>query len=103
MKLTKIAVVFAGLVLAGCAGNAVAVPGYLYASVRNPIEGVGEAKDMKTGKATCESILGWIATGDCSVEAAKRAGGITKVQYVDQEAKNILSVYCTYTTVVKGE
>ena len=33
----------------------------------------------KEGKACGQSILGWVATGDASVSAAKAAGGITTV------------------------
>ena len=98
-------VIGAALSLGGCyAGFASKVPGFLFAEVRTSNnDGLSEAADIKTGKATCKSILGLFATGDCSIEAAKRAGGITKAQYVDQEVFNVLGVYATYTTVAKGQ
>ena len=92
-----------GLAITGCAGMAVPIPGGLYAKVQTPQTGISDAADLKTGTAECESILGWIAVGDCSIEAAKKNGGITKVQYSDMHSKNILGVYATYTTVVKGQ
>ncbi|WP_437339613.1 TRL domain-containing protein [Helicobacter bilis] len=43
-----------------------------------------------------------MALGDCSVEAAAKAGGITDIKLIDQEAKNYLGLYGQYTTIVKG-
>lgn len=57
----------------------------------------------KTGKACMKSILGLVAVGDASVEAAKANGHITKTSSVDYEVDNLLGVYGTYCTVVKGE
>jgi hypothetical protein len=57
----------------------------------------------KTGEAMCVSILGLVAVGDCSIEAAKKNGGITKVNHVDWNVNNILGVYGSYTVIVSGE
>jgi hypothetical protein len=57
----------------------------------------------KTGKACMKSILGLAASGDASLAAAKAAGNISKVSTVDYEVENILGIYGTYCTVVKGE
>ena len=97
--------VLAGMMLSGCfaAGVASPIPGFLWGDVKAPREGLSDAADMKAGMATCKSILGWVALGDCSVEAAKRAGGLSKVQYVDVKVKNYVGVYAEYTTVVKGQ
>ena len=57
----------------------------------------------KTGVAQCTSMFGLIALGDCSIDTAKKNGGITKVYSVDGQVKNILGIYGTYTLVVKGE
>jgi hypothetical protein len=46
--------------------------------------------------------LGLVATGDCSIQAAKEAGGVREVQNVDVKVKNILGVYAQYTTKVSG-
>lgn len=102
-KGTKFLAALLVLPLAACgAGLGSPIPGNLFSDVRAPGLGIGEASDYKEGRAECESILGLIATGDCSIEAAKRNGGITQVQYVDRKVKNILGVYATYTTIVKG-
>lgn len=56
----------------------------------------------KEGKACGQSILGWVASGDASVAAAKAAGGITHVSSVDHTAKQILGIIGDWCTIVKG-
>ena len=56
----------------------------------------------KEGKACGQTILGWVATGDASVAAAKAAGGITHVSSVDHSAKQILGIIGDWCTIVKG-
>lgn len=57
----------------------------------------------KKGMAECKSYLALISTGDCSIDTAMKNGGITKVQYVDWKANNILGIIGTYQVVVQGE
>jgi len=57
----------------------------------------------KTGKACMQSILGLVAVGDASIEAAKAAGGIKKVTTINYEVQNILGIYGTYCLIVQGE
>jgi hypothetical protein len=93
-----IAIVFVVLMLAGCSF------GYPWATLYTDTKmGVQAApgSTAKTGKACLTSIIG-IATGDASIEAAKKAGGITNVATINYEVKNILGVYGEYCTVVKG-
>ena len=59
--------------------------------------------DSKTGEACASTILGWVATGDASIEAAKKDGKITEVSYVDHNVSNILGIYATSCTVVHGQ
>lgn len=98
--------------LVGCAGyttvGMMAPMGLLYTQVTVPaydleVAADGSAKAAKVGKSTCTNILGWIATGDCGVDAAMRAGGISKVQSVDFEYMHILGLIGKKTTVVRGE
>lgn len=56
----------------------------------------------KKGEACAMSILGWIATGDASVEAASRAGGITKASVIDYDDMAILGVFARRCVIVKG-
>lgn len=97
-------VIAAIYLLSGCAGIATyqEVPGGLYANYKMGRDAEG-AIGSKVGRACATSILGWVATGDASISAAAANGGISKVNSVDREAKNILNVYATYCTVVHGD
>ncbi len=87
--------------LGGCTG-VTPMNGNLYTDVKGPVS-MGTAATMpKMGTAQAIGIIG-IATGDASIGAAMRNGGITKVHHVDTQVKNILGIYAEYTTVVYGE
>ncbi len=87
------------LMLAGCASY---VPmGIVYTDGKMGIQAVSGAAG-KTGKACMTSILGLVATGDASIEAAKAAGGITEVTNINYEVNNILGIYGQYCLVVQG-
>ncbi|HVJ89374.1 MAG TPA: TRL-like family protein [Labilithrix sp.] len=53
--------------------------------------------------ACASSILGVVATGDASLEAAKAAGGITQVAHVDHDNFSVLGVYAKTCTIVVGQ
>ena len=57
----------------------------------------------QTGTAECKSILSMFAFGDCSFEAAKKDGNITKVTHADWSVKNILGIIGNYKLVVHGD
>lgn len=107
MKRTFIALSLAALVT-GCASAPSPVPGFVYTEVSAP-HYVGDniastsISSMKRGEATVSTILGLFATGNASVEAAARNGGITKISHVDYQSKSILGFYATFTTVVYGQ
>ena len=62
-----------------------------------------DAQQRDEGRKACgQSILGWVATGDASVSAAKAAGGITTVASVDHSAKNILGILGEWCTIVRA-
>lgn len=75
--------------------------GMVYTDTTVPLAGNG-AGSTKQGTAVCTGILAVAAFGDCSVEAAAKNGGITQVQSVDAKIFNVLGLYTTYTTIVKG-
>jgi len=88
--------------LTGCATS---MPiGSLYTELKLPVTATGESvKGPKVWTAECMSVLGLVATGDASVAAAMRNGGITKVSHIDWEAKNILGIIGNYKVVVYGQ
>jgi hypothetical protein len=102
----KVVCVAAVLVCVGLlTGCATSYPvGSFYTELKLPVVATGiPVKDMKTGTATCQSILSLVATGDCSLETAMKNGGITKVHHVDWEVKNILGIIGNYKLTVYGE
>ncbi len=84
-----------------CGGRA-PVQGWLYTGVSAGLS-VSAQAGPKTGKACASSILGIIATGDASIDTARRNGGITSISIVDEEMTNILGLYATHCTVVHGK
>ncbi len=100
VKLAFKAIVLA-FVATGCASAAKPVNGMFYSDTQFGITATtGTAKKM--GKACSKSILGAVAMGDASIEAAKKAGGISTVATVDATSKNILGFYAEFCTVVSG-
>lgn len=109
--LTITGMAFLMLSIAGCSAF-VAGPGpvgyALYTDTKAPLMyssyyGEGVKSYSKVGKASFTSILGLLCTGDASIEAAMKNGGITKIHHIDFEVKNILFLIATYSTVVYGE
>jgi len=95
-------VLFVAVLLNGCATP---YPmGMIYTEVKAPVgAGDGPISYSKVGTSKATSVLGLVATGDCSIKAAAAAGGIRNIKYVDYDAKNILGVYGEYTTTVYGD
>jgi hypothetical protein len=97
-------VVASSLVLGGCAvvaspvGNAA-----IYTSVRGPIATGSAPSSSKEGRACASNVIGIVATGDASIAAAKRAGGISSVASVDHDSLNVLGFYSRFCTLVAGE
>ncbi len=56
----------------------------------------------KTGKACMTSVLALVATGDNTVESAKANGNITNIGDISYTVDNVLGIYGTYCTIVKG-
>jgi hypothetical protein len=57
----------------------------------------------KVGKSSTTSILFLFAWGDASVAAAARDGGITTIRHADYEYLNVIGLYTSFTTVVRGD
>jgi len=91
------------LLAGSCASSSAPVVGGIYKDVKAPIAVTASTGTSKVGQATCKSILGWFATGDASIEAACKEGGISRIHHVDYQSKSILSFYATYTVLVYGE
>lgn len=95
-------VLFVAVMLNGCATP---YPmGMIYTEIKAPVGAAdGGISYSKTGTAKATSVLGLVATGDCSIKAAAANGGIRNIKYVDYDAKNILGIFGEYTTTVYGD
>lgn len=101
-KLLVIAAV--AVLLSGCAAYTTSpVIGFLYTDVQAPLAATSNTVATKVGTAEAKSILGIVATGDASINAAAQKAGIKKISHVDYHSKSILGIYATYTVYVYGE
>ena len=89
----------------GClTGITTPVFGGIYTNVKAPADATSSTAGFsKVGASSCMSILGWIAVGDASIDAAVKNGGITKIHHVDYESMTILGIYSKVTTLVYGD
>lgn len=105
MRLKLAAAALAMMATTGCAmanGGSTFATGGIYSGYKSGGQ-VGTAQAGKTGEACVMSILGAVALGDASIEAAKKAGGITQIAHVDHEQFGVLGVYATSCTIVHGQ
>jgi hypothetical protein len=91
----------AAFALTGCMGVASPAIGVLYTDVKGPVDAEGSL-GSKEGKACAQTILMAFATGDASIQAAARAGGITNVTSVDHHTTNLLGLYGEFCTIARG-
>jgi len=93
------------VLLAGCFTAPVIPPtGLVYSNYKAPLDPDVQGSSLgKTGKAGAMSILGLVALGDCSTEAAAQDAGISTVTHADYQFFNILGVYQQFTTIVYGQ
>ena len=69
---------------------------------RSETSGPGKTGD-KSGEACATGILGLAAFGDASLDASKKAGGISEVHSVEFHGTNILGIYQQGCTVAHGK
>ena len=77
--------------------------GGIYTDVKDGLAVTGNAGSSKVGTAQAMGILGLVAIGDASIQAAAKDAGITRIHHVDYESKSYVGVYNLYTVVVYGE
>lgn len=100
MKKTLLVLAIGSSLLSGCATY---LPmGNYYVGVKKGEVANNSVAATKSGKACSHSYLSLIATGDSSVDAAKKAGDIKNVATMDYSVENILGLYGTYCTEISG-
>ncbi len=101
LRRLTLAVLSAGF-LTGCTIGHAPVTALITLEERGPVAMGTAAGQSKVGRAEAWGILVF-ATGDASIRAAMKNGGITRVHHVDHETTSWFGVYSTYTTIVYGE
>lgn len=89
--------------LTGCATASAPTAGALFTDVQGPVNSNPGSATSKEGQSCANNILGLVATGDASIEAAKEAGGISEVTTVDHNTTTILGLYAQFCTVAYGK
>ena len=102
LRLLGLALVSSAL-LSSCAIVSSPLTGVIYTDVKSPVAVTDNEGSSKVGKAEATSILGIVATGDASVDAAAKAAGISKIHHVDQKGTSILGIFAKYEVFVYGE
>jgi len=95
--------IVSSVVFSSCAFVRSPLSGFLYTSMKNPHSITSNSGASKVGTAEAMSILGLVATGDASIDAAAKAAGISKIHHVDEEATVILGIIAKYKIYVYGE
>jgi len=91
------------LLLSSCAVVKSPLTGVLYTDIKAPVAATSNSNSTKVGSASATSILGVVATGDASIDAAAKSAGITKIHHVDEHSTNILGFFAKYKVYVYGE
>lgn len=87
----------------GCAAVTRApVTGLLYSDVTYPTMATGNPAGTRVGVACEQSVLGAFATGDASIETARKNGGITLISSVDETAEGYFLVWAKHCVIVRG-
>jgi len=86
--------------LSGCV-TAGPVPGVIYSDVQGPVAVTSNANSSLHGEACATSWFGLVATGDASITAAAKAGGISQISHIDHHTEGVV-VYTKYCTEVFG-
>lgn len=97
------ALAFVAAVFASCSAVKSPLMGVIYTDVKDGMAVTGNAGSSKVGTAEAKGILGIVAIGDASIQAAAKEAGITRIHHVDYESKSYVGVYSIYTVVVYGE
>ena len=88
--------------LSGCAIGHAPVTAGITLNEKGPVAVGSATGSSKIGRSEAWGILVF-ATGDASISAAMRNGGITRIHHVDHETSSFLGIYAKYTTIVYGE
>mgnify|MGYP003572758331 CR=1 FL=1 len=93
----------AAAMLPGCMLVASPLSGALFSDVQYP--GMVTNNTVSTDEAVtseAQTILGWVAQGDASIDMALEDSSITEISHVDFHAYQIWFIYARFETYVYG-
>lgn len=97
-------IVLSSIIFVSCVSRTSPLVGLLVTNVTHSGGVSDDQGGVLQGKAKCKSILGLVSTGDCSIEAAKKAGGITTVSTIDYNTKSyVFGIYQSFEVIVTGK
>lgn len=104
MKTLKTLALFAvvSMLVSSCAMTTSPVSGFIYTDVDGPVAVTANSVGSKVGTASAKSILGWVGTGNASINEAASKAGITEISHVDYHSTNILGIFATFEVRVYG-
>jgi hypothetical protein len=76
--------------------------GFAYTDLNAGMGATSNQAGNRVGEACGTSILGLVATGDATIETARRNGGITMISAIDEKFDSVLGVYSKYCVIVRG-
>lgn len=108
MRSAMVVLVCVGIVSAsGCFYVAPVIPptGGLFSQISAPLDVDLDKTELgsKQGSASTVAVLGLIAFGDASTQAAAQNGGLRTINHADYAFLNVLGVFQQFTTTVYGD
>ena len=104
-KLGMAVVAFLSMFVTGCLTAPFEPPVGLFTDVQAPLS-IDHSKTVvtsKRGKATAISVLGLVAVGDASTQAAAEDGRLKVIHHLDYRYLNVLGIYQSATVIAHGE
>jgi hypothetical protein len=101
-RLLGLALFVSILTSTGCMGEASPVIGRAYTDVQYGMFATTAVDASKRGEACAKAIFTLFAYGDATVTTAKANAGIHQVAAIEHSSYNLLGIYSTWCTIVKG-
>lgn len=102
--LRRVAGIGVVLLSTGCAiPTRAPLQGILYTGVKSGVAATAQPVGNRVGESCAISVLGIVAAGDASIDAARRDGGIAAITSVDERNTGFLGLFAQHCTIVRGK
>lgn len=90
--------------VSGCAVVGAPVSnGMIVTNLKGPGHATTSVDATKQGTGCATNILGLFASGDASIDTAKKSARITEVSSVDYQSNSLLGIYARFCVIVRGK